>query len=48
MSLGQIPPEEVLRGVPSIGSVGGDGGGVASGLVESGRVAAVKFMALSK
>ena len=47
MSLGQIPTEELLRGVPSVGSVGDDGGGVASGLVESGRVAAVMSMALS-
>ena len=37
-----------MRGVPSVGSVGGDGGGVASGLVESNRVVAVMFMSLSK
>ena len=48
MSLDQIPPEELLCGVPSVVSVGGDREGVASGLVESGRVAAVIFMALSK
>ena len=37
-----------MRGVPSIVSVGSDGEGVASGLVESGRLAAVISMALSK
>ena len=46
MSLGQILSEELLHGVPSVGSVSGDGGGVASGLAESGRVAAVMSVAL--
>ena len=48
MSLDKIPPEELLRGALSVVSVGGDGEGAASGLVESGRVAAVISMALSK
>ena len=49
--IGEPGPDMYLRilsGVPSVGSVGGDGGGVASGLVESGRVVAVMSMALSK